>query len=163
MAMLKFRAPVLPTPPHEYSVQYMDEFIRALDQYFSHLDSTTPIVADSFTEPLPVEAVTVGYRGAPFTDSGAGHTFALADAGQMIGCTSGAFAIPANATVAFPVGTMIALFNNAATTRSVTITSDTLRLSGTTSTGTRTMDVYSVATIVKVDTTTWVVSGAGLT
>lgn len=47
MALLKFKAPTLPLPPRDYDVNFMNQFIRALGNYFSLLDSTTPIQVDS--------------------------------------------------------------------------------------------------------------------
>jgi hypothetical protein len=51
------------------------------------------------------------------------------------------------------------LFNNSASTQSVSITTDTLRQAGTTNTGTRTLAAYGVATLIKVASTVWVISG----
>jgi hypothetical protein len=45
----------------------------------------------------------------------------------------------------------------------IAITSDTLRLAGGTSTGTRTLAANGMATAVKVAATTWYINGTGLT
>lgn len=100
-----------------------------------------------------------GFRGAPVTTKTASYTLALADAGTCISITTGGIAIPANGTTAFPVGTVISVFNNSGSTQTITITTDTLRLAGGTSTGTRTVAIYGLATLVKVASTTWVASG----
>lgn len=47
MALLKFKAPTLPAPPRGYDVNFMNQLVRALGNYFSLLDSTTPIQVDS--------------------------------------------------------------------------------------------------------------------
>jgi|APGre2960657404_1045060.scaffolds.fasta_scaffold00901_3 hypothetical protein len=49
MALLKFKAPTLPMPTTAYDVNFMNQLVRALGNYFSLLDSTTPIQVDSIT------------------------------------------------------------------------------------------------------------------
>lgn len=49
MAMRYFRSPPFPNPPQVYDPQYMQQFIRTLEVYFSQLDSNTPNYADSYT------------------------------------------------------------------------------------------------------------------
>jgi hypothetical protein len=71
--------------------------------------------------------------------------------------------IPANSSVAFPIGTAIVIFNNSVSSHTISITTDTLRFAGSALTGTRTLAHYGLATCVKVASTTWVVSGSGLT
>ena len=70
--------------------------------------------------------------------------------------------IPANASVAFPIGATIVIHNDSAVAQTISITTDTLRQAGTANTGTRSIDAYGLATIIKVKATTWVISGAGL-
>ena len=106
-----------------------------------------------------IAANTIGYRGLPANTQTGAYTLVLADAGKMITNTTGGWAIPANGTTAFPIGTSIVLYNNSASTQTITITTDTLRLAGGTSTGTRTVAVRGFATCVKVNTTEWVVTG----
>jgi len=107
-----------------------------------------------------IAATSIGYRGLPQNAQTAGYTLALADAGKHISITTGNIIIPANGSVAFPIGTTIVLFNNSGSTQTITITTDTLRLAGTTTAaGARTLAVYGLATCVKVASTTWVVSG----
>ncbi len=49
MALLKFKAPTLPMPTTAYDVNFMNQLVRALGNYFGLLDSTTPIQVDSIT------------------------------------------------------------------------------------------------------------------
>jgi len=49
MALLKFKAPTLPMPPSAYDINYMNQFVRALGNYFGLLDSVTPIQVDSIS------------------------------------------------------------------------------------------------------------------
>jgi len=46
---------------------------------------------------------------------------------------------------------------------SIAITTDTLTLAGSTTTGTRSLAQNGVATAIKVASTSWIISGAGLT
>jgi hypothetical protein len=110
-----------------------------------------------------IAATTIGYRGIPQNAQTGAYTLVLADAGKHISNTTGGFAIPANGTTAFPIGTTIVVYNNSGSSQNVTITTDTLRLAGTATTGTRALAQRGLATLVKVATTEWVASGAGLT
>jgi hypothetical protein len=49
MALVRFKAPPLPNPPAAYDPQYIRQFIRTLELYFSQLDSLTPNQAQSYT------------------------------------------------------------------------------------------------------------------
>ena len=121
--------------------------ITALDQDVTVTASGT-IAADS-----------IGYRGLPQNSQTTGYTLALSDAGKHISITTGNITVPANSSVAFPVGTTIAVYNDSGSTQTISITSDTLRQAGTANTGTRTLAAYGLATLVKVKSTTWVVTG----
>ena len=61
------------------------------------------------------------------------------------------------------MGTAITFVNETSQVLSIAITSDTLTLAGTTTTGTRSLAQNGVATALKVTTTKWVISGTGLT
>jgi hypothetical protein len=109
-----------------------------------------------------IAANSIGYRGLPQNSQTASYTLALADAGKHISITTGGVVIPANSSIAFPVGTAIVVFNNSGSNQTISITTDTLRQAGTANTGSRTLAQYGLATCVKVASTTWVISGAGL-
>jgi hypothetical protein len=114
-----------------------------------------------------------GYLGMPQNAKAATGTFSYtllsSDAGKHIYYTgtptSAALVIPANTAVAFEIGTTIVVMNDlgAATSISISITTNTLQLAGTGATGTRTLARYGVATITKVTATKWIISGNGLT
>lgn len=72
------------------------------------------------------------------------------------------FTIPANASVAYAIGTMITFVNDQ-NTMTISINSDTLVLAGTGATGSRTLAENGIATAVKVTSTRWIISGTGLT
>lgn len=107
-----------------------------------------------------IAANSPGFRGLPQSTKTASYTLALTDAGTHVSITTGGIVIPANASVAFPIGTAISVYNDSAATQSISITTDTLRLSGTATTGTRTLAAYGVATLMKVKSTTWVAMGS---
>jgi len=117
--------------------------ITALDQDVT-VTATGTIAADS-----------IGYRGLPQSTN---TILALADAGKHI-YTASNVTIPANSGTAFPVGTTIVIANSGSATLTISITTDTLRQAGTTSTGARTLLAYGVATVVKVTSTIWYISG----
>lgn len=109
-----------------------------------------------------VAATSIGFRGAPQNAQTASYSLVLADNGKHISITTGGVVVPANSTQAFPVGATVVVYNNSGASQNISITTDTMRQAGTTNTGTRALANYGLATLLKVDTTVWVVSGAGL-
>lgn len=106
-----------------------------------------------------------GFKGMPKnTQTGAGYTCVLSDAGKFIYCgATFTYTIPANASVAYPIGTVLTFINSSGSTAcSIAITSDTLTLASAGSTGTRTLGGLGVATAIKINTTEWLISGTGL-
>jgi hypothetical protein len=119
--------------------------------------ATTAFVQSAIGTPgvVPVNAQSVNY------------TAVLADAGKAIyhpiaDNNARTFTIPANASVAYTIGTVIS-FVNLINTVTIAITTDTMYLAGTGTTGSRTLAAYGCCTAMKVDTTTWVISGTNLT
>jgi hypothetical protein len=109
----------------------------------------------------------VGFRNTPVGSKSADYTAVLADSGKTIlhaiaDDNPRTFTIPANSSVAYAVGTVLT-FVNLINTVTIAITTDTMYLAGDGSTGSRTLAAYGVASAVKVDSTTWVISGNGLT
>lgn len=97
------------------------------------------------------------------------YTLVLADSGKHIlhpsaDTTARTFTIPANSSVAYPVGTAITFVNqNGAGVVTIAITTDTMRLAGAGTTGSRTLAANGVATALKITGTEWIISGTGLT
>lgn len=111
-------------------------------------------------------AASLGYLGIPQSATATTATLAIGDAGKHIYVTTNSqtITIPANASVAYPIGTTIGFIAGAsATTVTIAITSDTMYLGGTGTTGSRTLAAHGMATAVKVAATTWYISGNGLT
>lgn len=106
-----------------------------------------------------------GFKGMPQQLQNGNYTAVLSDAGKVITTTStGGFThtIPSNASVAFPIGTVLTFINYATLSNTIAITSDTLSLAGAGPSGTRTLVQYGIATAVKVTSTVWLISGTGL-
>ena len=108
-------------------------------------------------------------RAIPQNSQSAAYTLVLADAGRHIfhpaaDTTARTWTIPANSSVAFPVGSAVTFVNqNAAGAITIAITTDTMRLAGAGTTGSRTLAANGVATAIKVTSTEWIISGVGLT
>lgn len=104
----------------------------------------------------------------PQNSQSADYTLVLADAGKHIfhpasDTTARAFTIPANAAVAYPIGTVVTVINETgAGTVTLGITSDTLRFLGNGATGSRTITASGYAMAIKVAATTWVLSGVNV-
>ena len=130
---------------------------------YNYVDAASRLTlssAGSVTSPDLADAV--GYKGIPQNARTSAYTLALSDQGKHISITTGGVTIPANGSVAFPVGTTIVVYNNSGSNQTISITTDTLRQAGTSATGSRTLAQYGLATLVKVSSTTWVISGAGV-
>jgi hypothetical protein len=110
----------------------------------------------------------VGFRNIPQNSQSAAYTLVLADAGKHIFHPVGdnnarTFTIPANSSVAYPIGTAITFINMAVANVTIAITSDTLTLSSAGTTGSRTLATNGSATCIKITSTQWLISGSGLT
>jgi hypothetical protein len=106
----------------------------------------------------------VGFKGAPPNTQTISYTGLLTDAGKLIvmNNTSLTFTIPANGSVAYPIGTVLVIANRHTTTLTISITTDSLVLAGVGTTGSRTLASNGTATAIKTDATVWLISGAGL-
>lgn len=108
-------------------------------------------------------------RLIPQNSQSAAYTLVASDSGKHIlhpsaDTTARTFTIPANASVAFPIGTAVTFVNqDSAGVVTIAITSDTMRLAGAGTTGSRTLAANGVATAIKITSTEWIISGNGLT
>jgi len=110
----------------------------------------------------------VGFLNIPQNSQSAAYTLVLADAGKHIFHPSGdanarTYTIPANSSVAYTIGTAITFINMTSQVVSIAITTDTMYLSSAGTTGTRSLAQYGSATAIKMTSTTWLISGSGLT
>lgn len=124
--------------------------------------------AGSLTQGDGLDVDAAGFRGVPQNSQSANYTCVAGDAGKHIlhpsgGGSGDTFTIPANGSVAYEIGTTLTFVNRATDAVSIAITSDTMYLAGTGTTGTRTLAENGVATAIKVESTVWIISGSGLT
>lgn len=111
----------------------------------------------------------LGWKIIPQNSKSAAYTTVLSDSGKHIlhpsaDTTARTFTIDSNANVAYLIGTAITFVNqHSAGVVTIAITSDTLRLAGAGTTGSRSLAADGVATAIKVTSTEWIISGTGLT
>ncbi len=87
-----------------------------------------------------------------------------ADAGKHIyASATRTVTINSNTNLALPIGTTLTFIAGSGATMTIAITSDTMYLAGTGTTGSRTLAPFGMATAVKITSTSWIISGNGLT
>jgi hypothetical protein len=106
-----------------------------------------------------------GYMGIPQNSATTGaYGVVAADAGKHIYSTATrTVTIPANGTIAMPVGATIVFVAGSGATVTIAITTDTMYLAGPGTTGSRTLAPFGMATAIKITSTAWIISGNGLT
>ena len=133
--------------------------------------------AITFVSPLTVSTSGISVTGdvvisgasIPQNSQSTAYTLVAADANKHIlhpssDASARTFTIPANSSVAYAIGTAITFVNqNGAGTVTISITTDTMRLAGAGTTGSRTLAANGVATALKIASTEWIISGTGLT
>ena len=132
------------------------------DSVLAVYDGTTGKLLKNSTMPIS----SVGYIGSPQTAGGASaYTLVIGDAGDHVYFTGGSTAtltVPTNATVAFPTGTTILVLNNNSGNLTISGAGVTFQLANGT-TGNRTVATKGMASLIKVATDTWWVTGPGVT
>ena len=137
-------------------------------------DATDTLVARATTDTLSNKtagvatttstAASVGYIGMPQNSKSANYELIIGDMGKHVYVTANStVTVPAYTSVDFPIGTTIAVVAGIGATVSIAITTDTMNLAGSGTTGTRTLAPFGMATLVKVAQSTWFISGLGLT
>ena len=110
----------------------------------------------------------VGFKNIPISSKSADYTTVLADSGKVIfhpstDANARTFTIDSNANVAYPLGTALTFINMTSNVANIAITTDTMYLSSAGTTGTRSLAQYGSATCIKITSTSWLISGSGLT
>jgi|APGre2960657373_1045057.scaffolds.fasta_scaffold13499_3 hypothetical protein len=110
----------------------------------------------------------VGFRNVPIASKSAAYTTVLADSGKVIfhpstDANARTFTIDSNANVAYALGTVLTFINMTSQVVTIAITSDTMYLAGTGTTGSRSLAQYGMASAIKMTSTTWIISGNGVT
>lgn len=109
--------------------------------------------------------VELGWLDAPQNIQSSAYTLALTDRGKHVygqNVAGQSIAVPTNAAVAFPIGTTVAIVNDGSNPITITTTGITLKLAGGALTGNRTIAANGLATLLKVGTDRWFISGAGI-
>jgi len=108
----------------------------------------------------------VGFINSPQnSQSGSTYTLVLGDAGKNVYFTGGSTAtltVPTNASVAFPTGTTMLVLNNNSGALTISGAGVTFQLANG-ATGNRTVATKGMASLIKVATDTWWVTGPGVT
>lgn len=133
----------------------------ALAANLANVTTATPGVSASWV-PIVMGSI-------PQNAKSADYTLTLTDAGKHIlhpsaDTTARVFTIPANASVAYPIGTVINIINqNGAGVLTISMGgTDVMRWSPFGTTGSRQLAANGIATLVKLTATEWIVSGTGL-
>lgn len=128
---------------------------------------TNKTVTDGINTVNTPTITSIGYLGVPQNSQSTAYTTVMTDAGKHIlhptaDNNARTFTIDSNANVAYPIGTTIT-FINQINTITIAITTDTMTLYPAGTTGSRTLAAFGSATAVKVASTSWVITGIGLT
>ena len=129
---------------------------------------TAPAINGGTVVPVAAPAANnPGTLGIPQLGKTASYTLTMAEIGFDIYLTGSTAAqtitIPANGTVAYPIGAIITISNDSTQNWSIAITTDALLWSPSGGTGTRTIAPSGKATIEKKTATRWWIYGSGLT
>jgi len=150
------------------SSQIADDAITT-DKIIDDAVTTDKILDDAITVNKILDAAITEIREIPQNSQSVAYELVLSDGGKHIlhpsaDTTARIYTIPPNASVAFPIGTAITFINqDSAGVLTISITTDTMRLAGDGTTGSRTLAANGMATAVKVTATEWIISGTGLT
>lgn len=142
-----------------FSPVWLDWFVRLNTRVADTLTSTET------TETI-LETQTLTPPGVPQLLKNASYTLTLAEANYHLyksDTSAYTWTIPANASVAFEIGTCVTFVNDGSSGNiTIAITSDTMRLAGSSSTASRTLAPGGMATAIKVTATKWLINGVGL-
>lgn len=145
------------TPATTRTVTVPDESITIagiIDEDDMSSDSATLVPSQQSVKTY-VDASVTKYAGVN-NQTGTSYTLVIGDAGYLVTMNNAAantLTIPANSSVAFPVGTRIDVLQLGAGQTTIAITTDTLN-------GNTKIDAqYEVVSLLKIASTTWVVAG----
>ena len=139
-------------------------------------DSTNPTVSGTLTivsggisGPTTIDGVTakIGYRNVPQNAQNGNYTLNVSDSGKHVySVNTGAqtITIPTNAVQPIAIGDSISIINNGTTAITFSTAGTTVYKAGTSTAWADggTLAIRGMATMIKVDTNVWFISGAGL-
>jgi hypothetical protein len=108
----------------------------------------------------------IGFTGSaaplnlPVVNRSSAYTLTAADVGDYVNITTGGVTVPSGVFVS---GDVVSIYNNSASSQTITTTAVTCYLVGTATTGNRTLAQRGLATLLCVGTNEFVISGGGLT
>lgn len=114
-----------------------------------------------------IPASFAAFRHIPLSSKSANYTTVLSDAGGGVlhpaaDANARTFTIDSNANVPYPVFTTLTFVNETSQVVTIAITTDTLTLANSTTTGSRSLAQNGIATAYKITSTKWIISGVGL-
>jgi hypothetical protein len=141
----------------------IDAYVNQL-RFFEQSGNVRGMYVDLLNSPS--NGAAIGYRDIPQVGFTGNTTIATTDAGKHYYSTESSnytLTIANNASQGFQVGAAITVVNQGTGTISIAQGSDvTLYLAGNATSGNRTVATFGMATIIKVATDTWFISGAGV-
>lgn len=118
------------------------------------------VAAGSVTAGTTVSDTAGNVREVPVNAQTSSYTLQASDSGKYISITTGGVIVPASI---FTSNQVVSIYNNSGSSQSISAGGGvTLRLVGTTTTGTRTLSNYGLATILCVGSNQFVVTGGGI-
>jgi hypothetical protein len=133
----------------------------------SNVTITSGSISANASNATTESANAVGYMGLPQNSQNGNYDIVIGDAGKHIyhptGQAAATYTFPANANVAFTVGSAVTIINGSANNVTISLTTDTLYLSSNGATGSRTLTQWGVATAVKISSQVWIISGSNIT
>jgi hypothetical protein len=139
--------------------------------YFTNARATSAVTNTSLSNltvagNITTNGYTVGYLEIPQNAQNTSYTLALTDSGKHIYSQNTAtqvITIPTNANVSFNVGTAVSIVLQGSGSITVSPFSGvTLYLAGNSTSASRTISTYGMATLLKVATNTWFINGSGV-
>ena len=139
--------------------------------YFTNARATSAVTNASLSNITVSGAITsggftVGYLEIPQSVQNTSYTLSLTDSGKHVYSQNTAtqvITIPTNANVAFNVGTAVSIVLQGSGSITVSPFSGvTLYLAGNSTSASRTISTYGMATLLKVATNTWFINGSGV-
>ena len=122
-------------------------------------------ITGTLSSQTDLQAELSSLKTLPKTDISSSTTLALSHQAGLVRMTSSgdSVTIPLNATVAFPIGSTVTVFNDYSSTNSISVTGGvTLRKAWSGASGSATMASYGICTLFKVGTDSWVIAGTGV-
>jgi hypothetical protein len=116
--------------------------------------------------PTTLNSDSIGYRGAPLNTKDVDYTLVLSDSGKTVLHTSASahvWTIPPNSSVAYPTGTVIVVANIGSGPVAINRGSGVaLRQGGSATDGNVALAQHGIASLLKLDTNSWYISGTGV-